>query len=791
MADINKTINIDINVENNNLDKAAQGVEKITKATDSHTKSLEHNKKGVLDNGGAMGLLGAATGGLAMDFKDAIEAIEGTGISLKGLRGAIIATGIGALAIILLELITNWEKWSGVIDGSTSKLEGLTSQMDALNVAYADLTYTQQTIIDFMELEGASLDEIAEKREENFKKEQALLISQLELQKEIALTAVESAAMWSRLTNGLLGDWDKVKEAQDKVSTITKQITKLSDDYYKVTKKADNDAVRDSKASTEKRLANEKALNDKLLAFIKNRSETNIKELEQLIKEFDKINESISNLDVGKYGEVYEELKTIFDLYKASQKNIYESEKKIEELNEQKRYASVGEQKILDDKVKTLQKELDVRKEGFITIVNPQLKKEIELVKERATEQIKANHAERNSYAENNDLLTEEMILLNKMSQDDSMRKKDLDFFKEKNEDINRLYEIRQRILSKTSQEEIDSAEKMSSYYDDTQKKLEEQQEAFGKVGELMKKAVKEGSEFSIGFKEGNVKDLINKQGAIFEMTHEGITIKMQDLVKYQDAVSNLFGYEVNINKLTVDERQKVADYLVSLDDKMLSNQVNISKANTDLAKANSDAKIMQVQLTADKEIEISQNTYTKLNAQDEARIQHKQDMLDAEMNLADSAAGLLSVFAEDSEDLMRASIIADSAIGIGKMIISNNLANIGALATPQAILTSGVSAAPIIAMNNIATGVGIAANIAATVKALSKVGGGSADSGAAAAGSAPQAKFNIVGSSSSNQLAATIAAQQQQPVKAYVVGTDMTTQQALDRNIQKNATFL
>ena len=44
-----------------------------------------------------MGLL-SATGGLAMDFKDAVGAIELTGVSLKGLRGAIIATGIGALA---------------------------------------------------------------------------------------------------------------------------------------------------------------------------------------------------------------------------------------------------------------------------------------------------------------------------------------------------------------------------------------------------------------------------------------------------------------------------------------------------------------------------------------------------------------------------------------------------------------------------------------------------------------------------------------------------------------------
>ena len=766
MADnINKTINIDVNVENNNLDKAAQGVEKITKATDSHTKSLDHNKKGVLENGGAMGLLGAATGGLAMDFKDAIEAIEMTGVSLKGLRGAIIATGVGALAIILLELITNWEKWSGVIDGSTSKLEGLTTQMDALNVAYTDLTYTQQTIIDFMELEGASLDDIAKKREENFKKEQALLISQLNLQKEIALTAVESAAMWSRLTNGLLGDWDKVKEAQDKVSTITKQITKLSDDYYKVTKKADNDAVKDSKASTEKRLANEKALNDKLTAFIKNRSELNVRELETLLKEFERINDAVNALDAGKYGEIYDKLKVIFDLYKSSKKNIEESEKKLEEIEIQRTYAATTrEQKALDARKTALEAELKIKKDGFDKIVNPQLEAEIGKVKELAKEQIGNSYAQMRNRADINDLLAEELTLSNKMAQDDSMRRMDLDYFAEKNDDINALYKLRERIINRSMVEERILAEDAYNGYVKMGLALKESQTTFGEIKEILKEA--------------------NEQGMV-----DGI-FSNEQVAKYQSSLDTLFGYRVNMNDLTAEEQRKIQNELYSINDKILSNEVSFAESRAEKAKVESDNKLALVQLTADKEVEISQNTYNKLNLQDEARIQHKEDMLNAEMGLAESAAGLLSVFAEDSEGVMRASIIADSAIGIGKMIIANNQANIQALASPANALVPG-AAAPIIAMNNIATGLGIAANIAATAKALSKVGGGGADTGGAAAASGPQAKFNIVGSSSSNQLAATIAQQQQQPVKAYVVGTDMTTQQALDRNIQNSATFL
>jgi hypothetical protein len=50
----------------------------------------------------------------------------------------------------------------------------------------------------------------------------------------------------------------------------------------------------------------------------------------------------------------------------------------------------------------------------------------------------------------------------------------------------------------------------------------------------------------------------------------------------------------------------------------------------------------------------------------------------------------------------------------------------------------------------------------------------------------------SIIGGSAdpSAQLARQMAQQNKTPIKTYAVGTDMSSQQALDRRIQQNATF-
>jgi len=65
--------------------------------------------------------------------------------------------------------------------------------------------------------------------------------------------------------------------------------------------------------------------------------------------------------------------------------------------------------------------------------------------------------------------------------------------------------------------------------------------------------------------------------------------------------------------------------------------------------------------------------------------------------------------------------------------------------------------------------------------------GGGSPSMGGVSA-TVQQPQFNVAGDAGVNQIASTLA--NQQPIKAYVVGKEVSTQQSLDRNIVKNATL-
>ena len=91
-------------------------------------------------------------------------------------------------------------------------------------------------------------------------------------------------------------------------------------------------------------------------------------------------------------------------------------------------------------------------------------------------------------------------------------------------------------------------------------------------------------------------------------------------------------------------------------------------------------------------------------------------------------------------------------------------------------------------------------ANIATTasigfksVKDILKTDPKTASGGSAPTGSAPSSQppaFNIVGASGTNQLAETIAGQNERPIKAFVTSQDVTTAQSLERNIVDGASI-
>jgi hypothetical protein len=187
--------------------------------------------------------------------------------------------------------------------------------------------------------------------------------------------------------------------------------------------------------------------------------------------------------------------------------------------------------------------------------------------------------------------------------------------------------------------------------------------------------------------------------------------------------------------------------------------------------------------------------TNDKIKQDDEAAYEQKLALQSQYADIAVQAANLLKDTLGKSKAAQKTAVIIESAAGIAKMVIANKLANLGALATPQAIASGGITAVPTITANNISLGLGIAANVAATAKALKEIGGGGnapsgggtgggMATGGGAGGGVMAPSFNVVGNNGLNQLAQL----QQQPVKAYVVGSEVSTQQALDRNRITNA---
>lgn len=190
----------------------------------------------------------------------------------------------------------------------------------------------------------------------------------------------------------------------------------------------------------------------------------------------------------------------------------------------------------------------------------------------------------------------------------------------------------------------------------------------------------------------------------------------------------------------------------------------------------------------ADKLAEIDKN------AADEKKANEKE-VLDAKLSMASDTFGALgdlaTAFAKDDEKSAEKAFKINKAVGIAQAVISTAQGVINAYANPVDV-ASGVAfgKSAIIA----ATG---AAQIATIAKSKFQGGGAAsagsspnAPSGTAPSASSQPASFNVVGNSGVNQLAETLGNQGQQPIQAFVVGSEVTTQQSLDRNKVETATL-
>ena len=128
------------------INEVTQSLNQLEKQEQKNTKESESLTDSVTTNGGAMGILNELTGGMAQRFKDAYESLALANKGLTGLKGALLATGIGAAVIAVGYLVANFREVQIALGFIDPQMEKLNETMDEANVAAHEAARGLQTL---------------------------------------------------------------------------------------------------------------------------------------------------------------------------------------------------------------------------------------------------------------------------------------------------------------------------------------------------------------------------------------------------------------------------------------------------------------------------------------------------------------------------------------------------------------------------------------------------------------------------------------------------------------------
>jgi hypothetical protein len=315
--------------------------------------------------------------------------------------------------------------------------------------------------------------------------------------------------------------------------------------------------------------------------------------------------------------------------------------------------------------------------------------------------------------------------------------------------------------------------------------------------------------------KNAELLDSFKKQAALEEQQIQ----KKIDLAQAELAVIDSAENAVALAQAKL-ELTDLTERLLGQESEALANQNSLLREQLDITKSigETDQEIFEIQQNAqleliddavaraEKEIEIAQNVFNRKKALLEQEVAATKAgtaaRAEAENALklfeAENAAGRLAL--EKNLQQAKLDAIKGALNGIAQLVGENTLLGKG-IALAQVAIDTYTGATKALAQGGIfgyigaagivATGIANARKITATQVPTESGGGGSspAITNTLSQPSTP-AQFNIVGQSNLNQLAQSIGSQFQQPIRAYVVGQDVTTSQQLQRQRVKTATF-
>jgi hypothetical protein len=251
---------------------------------------------------------------------------------------------------------------------------------------------------------------------------------------------------------------------------------------------------------------------------------------------------------------------------------------------------------------------------------------------------------------------------------------------------------------------------------------------------------------------------------------------------KYKEIYDEAVKHNLDITELKKAETAEKLKIELKYDEELKLKTISPKDAIKGLVDS-SKTRLQIEKETSEKSIQIA-----KEEAEKKAAILQKQ--LDLVKGTFQAFADVATLFAGKNKKAQKTAFNIQKAANIASATIDTYTAATAAFKSAAGIPVVGPVLAPIAAAGAVAAGLMNIKKIAASqfegASAPSGGGGGGGSGGGATAPTMSAPQFNVVGQSGVNQLASL----NQQPIQAYVVSGQVTSQQALDRNRLANATF-
>ena len=219
-------------------------------------------------------------------------------------------------------------------------------------------------------------------------------------------------------------------------------------------------------------------------------------------------------------------------------------------------------------------------------------------------------------------------------------------------------------------------------------------------------------------------------------------------------------------------------------------------KFQEDYLKSYTDSEIDRVEVAKQIEQNRFQTEIDNLNLIRDIRIANGQSVIDIDQQILNAEAQNSQTKIALAEQERDAKIAIANQVGNAIVAVAGEGSTVGkaasvamAIMNTREAFTAALGAKPY-GVWNIAQATAVLAMGMKQVRDIMavKIPGKDPSTGGGMTIEAPD--FNVVGASQTSQLAEVVAGQQAKPIKAFVVGKDISTQQELDRNITNTASF-